>query len=286
MRFFFRSKQFKAVLSIFLGLVIIALISFVVGDRIAPQSDILGTITAPFRAAFSELSEGVSNIAAAYSEGDKANLENTQLKNEIDELKGQLAEMEEIKKQNEFYKNYLEIKDKNPDFKFTDAKIISRDSQDPFKSFVINKGSADGVSRNDPVITNAGLVGYVTEVGITTCKVATILSPEITLGALDNRTGDSGVVSGTLSFAEKGYTRIYNLSRSCSVSLGDIVVTSGEGIFPEGILIGTIESVESDKYNTSIYAEVKPLADFENLKNVMVITEFEGQGFLLDESEE
>ena len=286
MRFFFRSKQFKAVLSIFLGLVIIALISFVVGDRIAPQSDILGTITAPFRAAFSELSEGVSNITAAYSEGDKANLENTQLKNEIDELKGQLAEIEEIKKQNEFYKNYLEIKDKNPDFKFTDAKIISRDSQDPFKSFVINKGSADGVSRNDPVITNAGLVGYVTEVGITTCKVATILSPEITLGALDNRTGDSGVVSGTLSFAEKGYTRIYNLSRSCSVSLGDIVVTSGEGIFPEGILIGTIESVESDKYNTSIYAEVKPLADFENLKNVMVITEFEGQGFLLDESEE
>ena len=286
MRFFFRSKQFKAVLSIFLGLVIIALISFVVGDRIAPQSDILGTITAPFRAAFSELSEGVSNIAAAYSEGDKANLENTQLKNEIDELKGQLAEMEEIKKQNEFYKNYLEIKDKNPDFKFTDAKIISRDSQDPFKSFVIKKGSADGVSRNDPVITNAGLVGYVTEVGITTCKVATILSPEITLGALDNRTGDSGVVSGTLSFAEKGYTRIYNLSRSCSVSLGDIVVTSGEGIFPEGILIGTIESVESDKYNTSIYAEVKPFADFENLKNVMVITEFEGQGFLLDESEE
>lgn len=286
MRFFFRSKQFKAVLSIFLGLVIIALISFVAGDRIAPQSDILGTITAPFRAAFSEISEGVSNIAAAYSEGDKANLENTQLKNEIDELKGQLAEMEEIKKQNEFYKNYLEIKDKNPDFKFTDAKIISRDSQDPFKSFVINKGSADGVSRNDPVITNAGLVGYVTEVGITTCKVATILSPEITLGALDNRTGDSGVVSGTLSFAEKGFTRIYNLSRSCSVSLGDIVVTSGEGIFPEGILIGTIESVESDKYNTSIYAEVKPLADFENLKNVMVITEFEGQGFLLDESEE
>ena len=286
MRFFFRSKQFKAVLSIFLGLVIIALISFVVGDRIAPQSDILGTITAPFRAAFSELSEGVSNIAAAYSEGDKANLENTQLKNEIDELKGQLAEMEEIKKQNEFYKNYLEIKDKNPDFKFADAKIISRDSQDPFKSFVINKGSTDGVSRNDPVITNAGLVGYVTEVGITTCKVATILSPEITLGALDNRTGDSGVVSGTLSFAEKGYTRIYNLSRSCSVSLGDIVVTSGEGIFPEGILIGTIESVESDKYNTSIYAEVKPFADFENLKNVMVITEFEGQGFLLDESEE
>lgn len=283
MRFFFRSKQFKTVLSIFLILVIVALLSFFIGDRIAPQSDILSTLTAPFRAAFTEISEGIDSISKAYTEGDKAMLENAELKNEIDALKAQLAEMEELKKQNEFYKNYLEIKDRNEDFKFLDANLIGRDSQDPFKSFVIAKGSADGISRNDPVITDAGLVGYVTEVGITTSKVATILSPEITLGALDNRTGDSGVVSGTLSFAEKGFTRIYNLSRSCTVSLGDYVVTSGEGIFPKGILIGTIESVESDKYNTSIFAEVKPFVDFENLKNVMVITEFEGQGYLLSE---
>lgn len=286
MRFFFRSKQFKTVLLIFLGLVIILAISFVIGDRIAPQSDIVGTITAPFRAAFTQISESISDFSKTYAEGEEAMLENAELKNEIDRLNSQLAELEDLKKQNDFYKDYLEIKDGNPDFMFCDADLIATDSQDPFKGFVINKGSSSGISRNDPVITDAGLVGYVTEVGITTSKVATILSPEITLGAIDNRTGDSGIVSGTLSFAEKGYTRIYNLSRSCNVSLGDYIVSSGEGIFPEGILIGTVESVESDKYNTSIFAEVKPFVDFNNLKSVMVITDFEGQGYLLDESEE
>lgn len=286
MRFFFRSKQFKTILSIFLVLVMISVLSFVIGDRISPQSDIIGTIVAPFRAAFTQISEGLNGIGKAYSQGEAALLENAELKNQIDALNSQLTEFEELKAQNEFYKDYLDIKDNNPDFKFCDANVIAIDSQDPFKSLVINKGSVDGVSRNDPVITAAGLVGYVSEVGITTSKVATILGPEITLGAIDNRTNDSGVVSGTLSFAEKGYTRIYNLSRSCSVSLGDTIVTSGEGIFPKGILIGTVESVESDKYNTSIFAEVKPFVDFSNLKGVMVITEFEGQGFLLSESED
>ena len=196
------------------------------------------------------------------------------------ELEQQLAELEELKNQNEFYKDYLDIKDNNPDFIFTDAKVIAVDSQDPFKGFVINKGSADGISRNDPIITDAGLVGYVTEVGITTSKAATILSPEITLGAIDNRTSDSGIVSGTLAFAESDYTRIYNLSRSCNIAIGDYVVSSGEGIFPEGLLIGEIKAVGSDLYNTSIYAEVEPFADIENIREVMVLTDFEGKGGL------
>jgi rod shape-determining protein MreC len=166
------------------------------------------------------------------------------------------------------------------------ATLISRDKNDPYGSFVINKGSNANIKQYDPVITDRGLVGYVSEVGINTSKVTTILSPDITLGAIDNRTNDSGVLSGTLALAEEGQTRFYNLSRSCNIAIGDYVVTSGEGIFPNGLLIGTVESVESDKYNTSIFAAVKPFVDFGNLKSVMVITEFEGQGHILEGSED
>ena len=62
-------------------------------------------------------------------------------------------------------------------------------------------------------------------------------------------------------------------------------MTSGEGIFPDGLLIGTITSVGSDEYNTSIYAEVKPFVDFSDIRRVMVLTEFEGQGSLMDGEE-
>ena len=101
------------------------------------------------------------------------------------------------------------------------------------------------------------MVGYIGEVGLTSSKVVTILSAELTAGALDNRTNDSGVVSGTIELAKKGETKFFNLSRSCNIAVGDYAVTSGEGVFPAGLLIGTIQSIGSDKYNTSIYADIR-----------------------------
>ena len=151
---------------------------------------------------------------------------------------------------------------------------------------MINKGSLNGIAANDPVRTEAGLVGYVSQTGLTTSKVVTVLSAELTAGALDNRTNDSGILSGTAELAGEGLTKFYNLSRSCNIAVGDYVVTSGEGIFPAGLLIGTIKSIGSDKYNTSIYANIEPFVDFSEIKSVMVITDFEGQGGLMPDSGE
>lgn len=280
MRFFFRSRQFKLILSITLCLIAISVICFFVGGRLSPQSDVLGTVAAPFRAAFTFVANSVTDFAAALSDGNEALIKNAELENEINELREKLADYEKTTAENEFYKEYLEIKDNNPDYKFCPATLVSKDKNDPYGSFVINRGSADGISEFDPVITEAGLVGYVTDVGITTAKVVTILSPDITLGALDNRTSDSGVLSGTLELAENGETKFYNLSRSCNVAIGDYVVTSGEGIFPTGLLVGTVQSIGSDEYNTSIFAAVKPFVNMEDIRNVMVITNFEGKGGL------
>ena len=280
MRFFFRSKQFKIILSTVIILLALSLTFFLIGGRISPQADVMGTLTAPFKAAVTKLSDSINDFFTAYTEGNEIMLKNTELEAELSKLREQLADYEKVTAQNEFYKNYLEIKENNPDFKFAHATLISRDKGDPYKSFVINKGTASGIDKYDPVITNAGLVGYIAEVGLTTSKVTTILSPDITLGALDNRTTDSGLLSGSLEQANEGNTRLYNLSRSCTVAIGDYVVTSGEGIFPEGLLVGTIMSIGSDEYNTSIFASVKPFADIEDLREVMVITSFKGQGGL------
>ena len=282
MRFFFRSKQFKIILTVLITLIAVSVVFSIIGSVIAPQSNILGTITAPFRSAMTAISNGVTDFFEALSGGNETMLDNAELESELNELRGQLADYEKVTKENDFYKNYLEIKNQNPDFKFAPATLISRDTADPYKGFVINKGSADGVSAHDPVITDAGLVGYVSEVGLTTSKVITVLSPDLTLGALDNRTNDSGIITGSLQLTEKGFTKFKNLSHSCSVAVGDYVVTSGEGVFPKGLLIGTIETISNDKYNTSLYAGIKPFVDLDTLRDVMIITDFKGQGSVLD----
>lgn len=278
MRFFFRSRQFKIILATVLALIALSVVCIVVGGRMSPQANILGTLTAPFRTAGDLVSRNVSDFVATFTEGEKALIENAELQSEINTLREQLAEYEKVTSENDFYKNYLEIKDEHPDFKFEAATLISRDNQDPYKGFTINKGTVNGIKENDPVITDAGLVGFISEVGFSTSKVATILSPDVILGALDNRTNDSGVLSGSLDLAQKGETKLYNLSRSCNVAVGDFVVTSGEGIFPAGLLVGTIGTIGSDEYNTSIYAAVKPFVKIDEIRSVMVITEFEGQG--------
>lgn len=280
MRFFFRSRQFKIIVAVFAALIVIAAVTAAVGGRMSPGANIFGTVTAPFRSLASKISGGISSFVEVYTEGEKLNIKNAELETEISELRKKLADYEQAVSENEFYKNYLDIKDANPSFKFMAATLISRDKEDPYKGFIINKGSVNGVSAHDPVITNEGLVGYIGEVGLTTSKVVTVLSAELTAGALDNRTSDSGVLSGSAELASEGLTKFYNLSRSCNIAVGDYVVTSGEGIFPKGLLIGTVQTIGSDKYNTSIYANVKPFADIDGIRGVMVITEFEGQGGL------
>lgn len=286
MRFFFRSRQFKIILVIVAIVAAVSVICAAVGGVIAPQANLIGTITAPFRSFATSISNGISDIYKAYSDGNALMLENAELEQENAELREKLAEYDRAIYENDFYKNYLEIKEKNPDFKFTAASLISRDSSDPYGGFVINSGSLSGIEEYDPVITEQGLVGYITEVGLTTSKVTTILSSEITLGALDNRTNDSGIVSGEIDLAKEGKCKFYNLSRSCNIAVGDYVVTSGEGIFPDGLLVGSIETIGSDKYNTSIFASVKPFVDMEEIRGVMVITDFDGKGRVLTEEGE
>lgn len=282
MRFFFRSRQFKVILTIFIALVAVSIIFTLIGKSISPQSNVVGTITAPIRSAATGISNAVSKFFGAIGTNNEITLQNNELESQINDLREQLADYENTIKENEFYKDYLEIKEQNPDFKFADATLISKDPADPYKGFVINKGSLDGISAYDPVITDAGLVGFISEVGLTTSKVTTILSPDLKVGALDNRTDDSGIVSGSLEISKTGHTKFQNLSRSCEVAVGDYIVTSGEGIFPKGLLIGSVESIGEDRYNTSLFASVKPFVDIDSIRNVMIITEFKGQGSIID----
>ena len=278
MRFFFRSRQFRIILSVILSVVILSVIFGIMGSRMTPGASLLGTVTAPIREAATDIFGSIGDFFKSAGENNRLMLEKAALQSEIDSLREKVAENETLKQENELYKNFLGLKEEHPDFKLCDAFLVSRDSDDIYGSFVINKGTLSGIEKYDPVITSAGLIGYVTEAGLTSSKVTTILSPDLVLGALDVRTFDSGIIEGEYDLAKKQFCKFANLSRNCSVSIGDYVKTSGEGIFPEGILIGTVESIGSDKYNSSIYAQVKPFVDFSAIKGVMVITDFNGKG--------
>ncbi len=278
LRFFLRSKQFKKGLATVAIILALSISAWLIGGYMSPQSGILGAIAAPFQKFGGWISDGFSDLAEGFESATKLTAEKKALEEELNALREQLVDYEEAVNENKFYEDYLEIKQANEDFKFCPALLTATDPDDEFGGFTVDAGTLSGVSLYDPVITDAGLVGYITEVGATTSKVTTILSPSLTCGAYDSRTSDSGAVSGDYELATKGQTKFYNLPRTCSVAIGDLVVTSGGGLFPDKIIIGSVSNISSDPLSSSLYATVTPTVNFDSLKRVMIVTDFAGQG--------
>lgn len=278
MRFFLRSRKFKIMLAVTACVIVLAIATWMVGSSFSPQNTVVGGVTSSVQRVITSCGNWFSDFFTKFESNGKLMLENASLKSEVDRLTSELMDYEKAKQENEMYEKYYGIKEQHDDYVMEPAMLISRNADDPYGSFTINKGSLNGVALHDPVITDAGLVGYISEVNPSFSKVTTILDSNISCGGMGRRTRDAGVISGELSLAEKGKTKMNNLLRSSGVATGDYIVTSGGGVFPEGLVIGTVDSIHNESYNTALYAEITPAVDFSELRDMMVITYFSGQG--------
>lgn len=283
MRAFFRSVRFK-VLAIILAVLVVLLVVFsALGGWTSPLSSVASSVVTPVQQGFNSTWEYITNLFSAPSRIRELELENAELREQIAELTEAKTEYETAIVENEFYKDYLGLKEDHEDFEFCAAKVVSIDPVDAYGAFSINMGSLNGISPYDPVITAEGLVGYVKSVSLTSSTVVTVLDPTVKAGAYDTRTDDSGIVVGSAKLAKNGQCRMNDLTRDCTVAIGDSIVTSGGGgIFPEGLMVGTVNTMGQDVGDIMYYAVIDPAVNFEKLRNVMVITAFEGQTMLKD----
>lgn len=231
-----------------------------------------------------------TSLETAASTKEELLAENKALRERISQLETQLVDYYDLKKENAQLYKYLEMKQENPDFKPVAASVIGRDPSS-FYSFTIDKGTQAGISLNDPVITDEGVVGWVSAVNSISAKVTTILSPDTKIGGLsqvgasDKVTGDSGVISANIELSDQGLVKLGFLTSETTVKEGDIVVTSGlGGLYPSNLKIGTVLSVQHEEYDVSLYALVQPFVDVTTVRDVMVLTEFDGQGEVLSAS--
>ena len=160
----------------------------------------------------------------------------------------------------------LGIQEEHPEWETMTASVIGRDPSDQFYSFTIDKGTLDGVSYQDPVITSDGLVGIVSEVGPVFAKVTTILDVRLNVACQDVRTQDVATVSGDIALAENGQCRMSLIPRESGVAKGDIIQTAGtSGLYPQGIVIGRIQEVAFEPQGTMMYAVIEPMLTEEEL---------------------
>lgn len=279
MKDFFKSFGFKVLAAIALVLVGVMIYAASTGGMATIPSMISGAILTPLQSAASAVSDGLNSFAGMFGSSTELQKQIDELQAELNDYRNKQVELDALREQNEWLKEYLNIIEQDNDYQFADARVIAIDPADKYNNFTISAGTLSGISVNDPVITPEGLVGVVYETGLNYSKVRSILDPKTQVSATVSRTRNNGVTGGTLSLAQEGKLKLGFLSRDGGAEAGDMVITSGMGgIYPAGLLIGEIEEVLPESDGMTLYGVVKPYADLSRLSQVLVITEFSGQG--------
>lgn len=278
MKDFFHTRSFKILIASVFVLLGLMLYTTSVGSSVT--ANLLGFISSPMQ----KISTGVTANAAALSEeltrsADELEAENEALREENQKLREQLVDYYQLKQQNEQYKTVLELKEQNQDFQMLPATVIGRDPNDVFYSFSIDQGYLNGVSKNDPVITGDGVVGWVSEVYATSSQVTTLFSPNTKIGAIAQRTRDTGVTACDITLADQGVIKLAYLTSENTIEEGDIITTTGlSGMYPKNLLIGTVTEIAYEDNGVTQYALLEPFVDVKNVRDVFVLTDFSGKG--------
>lgn len=275
---FVKSVRFKILAGILAVMVGFMVMSIYTGGTSAMVSQLISLVTVPVQRFSAGVSYRASNFFDRFLNASQTYERNTMLQAEVNELRQKLVDYDKIKHENEQFRDIIGVKEKRPDLKIETASVIARDPTDRFFGCTIDKGTLDGVSYLDPVMTADGLVGYISEVGLTSAKVKTILDVTIDVGAYSSATRDIGIVTGTVDLALTGMCQVEYLPRDSEIAVGNIILTSGGTLFPKDLIIGTVEQVKTGSHGISVVAVIRPAAQIRTVKDLFVITSFEGQG--------
>ncbi len=275
---FLKSSAFKMFAIIAAALLAGSVFAVASRSGSSPLTSVTSVIFGPLSRLASYVSAGFADIPVSFKSSSELLKENEELRKKIDNLTDQLVDYEQLRHKNEFYQQFLEIKEEHSDYVFAEAAIIGRDAADTFGSFTLNKGSAHGIGVNDPVIYGKYLVGVISSVTPTQCTVNTILNPKVNVSAYEVRTRDLGYVTSTVALAREGHCHMPGLASSTAVTAGGIVCTSGVGgIFPRDLIIGNIVDVVDGTVDISASAIIEPGIDLGEITDVFIITSFDGQ---------
>ena len=237
----------------------------------------LGVIASPFRAAGSAVASWVGGISQRFEDVETLQQENDELRQQIAELEEQLRQMEPAATENKELRQLLGLRQQRSDLVFEAARVTQRDVSNWASTLVLDRGSQHGVAIGDCAVDSAGnLVGVVTDVGLNWCRLSTVLDTDSQFGARVFRTGETAVAGGDLALMAEGRLRLQYLSDSANLIKGDVIVTSGlGGYYPAGLVIGTVESVQTDDGGLARYAVLSPKCDVAAIQEMFIITDFD-----------
>ena len=213
--------------------------------------------------------EAFSSVGQYFESKGKLSEENRFLRDKVGNLSLQLDKFKELREENSRLRELLRFK-KKIGFDTISAEIIARNPNDWVGSFIINKGYEDGVFKNSAVCSAKGLLGKVVEAERNMSSVILLTHPGFKIGGMLKKSRINGIVVGS----GKGMAKMLYLPIDADIPEGSVVITSGfSQIFPKGITIGEVVSVEKSRTGLYKFAVIKPSATSFDQEEVLCITD-------------
>lgn len=274
MKQFFRNNGGLLLVAAVLLAAVLALGAQILGFN--PLTNVLEVLATPFRAvsdAVADWTQAQYDKAFRYEE---LAAENEALRQRVAELEKDAIAGQDAVRENERMKDLLGLHEARPELQYRDAAVVRRSSYNWASNLTIDRGALGGVEAGDCVIDQYGhLVGVVTEANPNSSVVTTILDPTLELGGRVARTDEDAILEGDFSLMLDGLLRLSFLPEGAKLATGDQITTSGlGGVYPPGLVVGSVRTLYVEEDGVSRYAQVEPAADIANVQNVYVIVDY------------
>lgn len=271
-RIHLKSKHLLVIMTFFCGSAVVSTLAS--GVTSEPLAEAAGMIVVPFEKSINGIGSWIGEINQTFQDKQDLIDKNQELQDAVDTLteqnniliqnQSELSRLQELYNLDEEYSSYPKVA----------ARIISKDPGNWYDTFMINRGSNDGIRVDNNVIAGKGLVGIVTEVGPNWATVRAIIDDSSNVSAMTVGTDDTCVVEGELELIDEGKLRFSQLyDKDDKVTVGERVVTSNiSNKYVEGLFIGYVSEIELDTNNLTKTGTIVTPVDFQHLKDVFVIT--------------
>lgn len=252
----------------------LALMSYDARDDVTKQRLIrvwLQAVVSPFQRVTTGAGGAGLGFFQHLSELRNADVQNAELKQRVEQMETELRQSRAALDENARLKQLLDLKESNQ-YAIVPARVIARDPTVWFSTVTLDRGRSSGIELNMPVVTPGGIVGRVVATSPWTSLVMLITDEKTAAGAVVGQLGESSALGVIKGLGTNGLVEMRYVSGLEKVTAGDRVTTTGQdGIYPPGLSVGEVVSVEQGSATTTHVIRIKPSAHLDSLDEVAVL---------------
>ena len=252
--------------------------SFFTDRLVAPLRSAISMVVVPLQKGMNNLGLWTYDKYTTLQEISVVLDENKELKSKVDDLTEENNQLRQDTYELSRLRELYQLDEKYTGYTKVGARIIEVTADNWSKAFKVDKGSDDGIQKDMNVIAGGGLVGIVTEVGKNYSIIKTIIEDNNSVSGMLIDTNETCIVEGDIEQSDSGFVKLTHFKSDITVRDGDKVVTSNiSDKYLQGILIGYAKDVTPDSNNLTQSGYLVPAVDFNNLQEVLIITEMKKQ---------